>query len=92
MDFLEHTFTCHVHGAGSHAELHEVRGKVARSTRTVQNFSPNPRATLSQALWKEHYIFAQNSRHQQYSVNGQCFLKSQRPALPLTGTALLAFC
>ena len=65
MDFLKHAFTCHVHGAGSHAEQHEVRGKVARSTRTVQNFSPNLRATFAQALWEEHYIFAHTSRHQQ---------------------------
>lgn len=65
MDFLKHAFTCHVDGLWTLFDRHEVRGKVARSTRTVQNFSPNPVATMSQALWEEHYIFAHTSRHQQ---------------------------
>ena len=54
MDFLKHALTCHVHLKVTQMCLDGFRGKVARSTRTVQNFSPNPRATLAQALWDEH--------------------------------------
>ena len=65
MDFVKHAFTCHVDGLWTLFDRHEVRGKVARSTRTVQNISPTLRAGFVQALWEEHYIFAHTSRHQQ---------------------------
>jgi hypothetical protein len=65
MDFVKHAFTCHVDGLWTLFDRHEVRGKVARSTRTVQNFSPTLRAGFVQALWEEHYIFAHTSQYQQ---------------------------
>jgi hypothetical protein len=65
MDFVKHALTCHVHLKVAQMCCCVFRGKVARSTRTVQNFSPDPRATLAQALWEEHYIFAHTSRNQQ---------------------------
>ena len=65
MDFLKHAFTCHEDGLWTLFDRHEVRGIVARSTRTVQNFSPALRAGFAQAPWEEHYIFAHTSRHQQ---------------------------
>lgn len=65
MDFVKHAFTCHIHLKVAQMCCCVFRGKVARSTRTVQTFGPNPRATLAQALWEEHYIFAHTSRHQQ---------------------------
>ena len=65
MDFLKHALTCHVHLKVAQMCCCVFRGKVARSTRTVQNFSPNPDATLSHLLPEEHYIFAHTSRHQQ---------------------------
>ena len=65
MDFLKHALTCHVHLKVTQKFCCVFRSKVARSTRTVQNFSPNLRATFAQALWEEHYIFAHTSRHQQ---------------------------
>ena len=65
MDFLKHAFTCHVQVKCSRNHHDGFRGKVARSTRTVQNFSPNLRAGFVQAPWEEHYIFAHTSRHQQ---------------------------
>ena len=65
MDFLKHALTCHVDGLWTLFDRHEARGKVARSTRTVQNFSPTPVATLSPLLPEEQYIFAHTSRHQQ---------------------------
>jgi hypothetical protein len=65
MDFLKHALTCHVHPKVAQMCLDGFRGIVARSTRTVQNFSPNPDATLSPLLPEEQYIFAHTSRHQQ---------------------------
>jgi hypothetical protein len=65
MDFVKHALTCHVHLKVTQNFCFEFRGKVARSTRTVQNFSPDPRAGFAQALWEEHYIFAHTSRNQQ---------------------------
>jgi hypothetical protein len=65
MDFVEHAFTCHVDGLWTRLDRHEVRGKVARSTRNDINLERTPIAIISQALWEEHYIFAHTSRHQQ---------------------------
>ena len=65
MDFLKYAFTCHVDGLWTLFDRHEVRGKVARSTRTVLNLRKNLRAGFVQALREEHYIFAHTSRHQQ---------------------------
>jgi hypothetical protein len=65
MDFVKHALTCHVHLKVAQMCCCVFRGKVARSTRTVQNFSPDPRAGFAQALWEEHYIFAHTSRNQQ---------------------------
>ena len=65
MDFVKHALTCHVHLKVTPNFCCGFRGKVARSTRTVQNFSPDLRGGFVEALWEEHYIFAHTSRHQQ---------------------------
>ena len=65
MDFLKHALTCHVHLKVTQKYSCVFRGKVARSTRTVQNLRKNLRAGFVQALWSEHYIFAHTSQYQQ---------------------------
>jgi hypothetical protein len=65
MDFVEHAFTWHVHQKVTKSFCCGFRGKVARSTRTVQNLRRTPNTTPALLLPGEHYIFAHTSQYQQ---------------------------